>query len=220
MDSGYNAVVSTARSNTPRARHRRPAQPRRKAVTVSAVTLVPLASLALWRAAPYLRRIGVPMPHVQLPSPLPWAIALVVIAFFGIQVFLLVRAVANIRNPDIHDRYCELMVTWPYALVAPYVFTRTRALPARLFSGEEEEPEPDSEPAMAEPEAAPMTVEQWRAALRLLMSRIGSIQTDRDIQDVINNELRSLLPEPVRRTGPSRDTGAQEPEGPHASVRA
>jgi len=211
-------VPNAPASSAPRARHRRPAQPRRKAVTVSVVTLIS-ASLALWRAAPYLRRIGVPVPHVQLPSPLPWAIALVVIAFVGVEVFLLARAVTNIRIPDVYGRYCELMFTWPYALVAPYVFTLTRAVPNRFFSGEEEEPEPDSEPTVAEPEAVPTTVEEWRDAFRLLMSQISSVQMDRDIQDVIIKELRSLIPqdldsgrrrsEPVRRTGPSRDTGVR-----------
>lgn len=39
------------------------------------------------------------------------------------------------------------------------------------FNGEEEEP--DSEPTMAQPEAVPMTVEQRRDALRLLISQSG-----------------------------------------------
>lgn len=204
------SVRNAPASSALRARHRRPAQPRRKAVTVSVIGLISVF-LALWHAAPYLRSIGVPVPHVQLPPQLSEAMALAVIAFLCIEVFLLVMAVANIRDQELYDRYCDLMFTWPYALMAPVVFIRTRALPNRLFNREEEEPESNSDPTVAEPEEG-IPVEQYRDAIGLLINRVESLQVDRDIQDLFINDLRALLPRDVdsgrRRSEPARRTGS------------
>jgi hypothetical protein len=61
-----------------------------------------------------------------------------VFAFFAvfvvIELILLIKAIATVENPELHERYKKLMLHWPYALLTPYTIFKTNVLP-RVFFG-------------------------------------------------------------------------------------
>src|ERR1700683_624305 len=108
---------------------------RKRRLKAAKVTVGLAASLAAVtaavRAAPYLRRHGIHVPYI--PHPLQMAILLITVVFVAGQVTLLVLAIVTVGKES-HDRYLNLMLQWPFVLVAPYVIAKRRALPDRYFS--------------------------------------------------------------------------------------
>ena len=108
------------------------------------------------------------------------------------------------------------MLHWPFVLVAPYVIIKRRALPDRYFSsagqhrsGSVEAPDtvrerPDASLTAQQyrdalrlamdqlPDSSPVTQLQYRSALRLAMDQLSSVKMDRDLQELLMRQLKSL----------------------------
>jgi len=165
---------------------------------------------------PYLRRAGVHLPAV--PHPLQMAIFIVAVVFVAGQVLLLTLAISTVSKPS-HDRYLDLMLHWPYVLVAPVVILKRHALPDGYFShrGQHRSRSPEKDDrgqdrsqstsvsldqyrralrlAMSQvpdSDPSPLTVEQYRRALGLAMEQLSSVTMDRDLQELLMRQLESL----------------------------
>ena len=104
-------------------------------------------------ASNWLRHHGVPVPDAHFPPSL-WLVAwFLVFAFFSVfivvEVVLLIKAIATVDNPELHERYKKLMLHWPYALLTPYTIFKTNVLP-RVFFGPDERHGADSPAAGAQ----------------------------------------------------------------------
>ncbi|TVZ06016.1 hypothetical protein EAS64_00645 [Trebonia kvetii] len=125
---------------------------------------------------------------------------MIAVVFVAGQVMLLTLAISTVGKPS-HDRYLDLMLHWPYVLVAPIVILKRHALPDRYFSdggqhrlanreknggrGEHQSSTPDSDPS-------PLTPQQYRRALGLAMERLSSVTMDRALQELLMRQLESL----------------------------
>jgi hypothetical protein len=185
-----------------------------KIVTVSSL-LIGVSMLHL--TSSWLRRHGVPVPHAHL-APSMWLVAWVlVIVFFTVfvvvEVILLIKAITTVENPVLHERYKALMLHWPYALLTPYTIFKTNVLP-RVFFGPDERrgadpaaagahgagsqrvarpdlPRPVAAPAAAE-RPDPVTRDEYRSALTLVIGQIDSLTTDGELRDLLLEKYRSL----------------------------
>jgi hypothetical protein len=168
-------------------------------------------------ASTWLRDRGVPVPHAHL-TPSVWLVAGIflftfVAVFVVAEVFLLFKAITTVENPELHERYKELMLHWPYALLTPYTIFKTNVLP-RVFFGSDErrstDPPPTGahragsqqvarpnqptciEPTAAAEEPAPLMIDQYRSALALVIGQIDSLTTDSELRDLLLEKYRSL----------------------------
>jgi hypothetical protein len=185
-----------------------------KAALVTVGLAASLAAVtAVVRAAPYLRRYGIHVPYI--PHPLQMAILLITVVFVAGQVTLLILAIATVGKES-HDRYLNLMLQWPFVLVAPYVIAKRRALPDRYFGqdGQHRSGSPQNRESDQGSQADPITLEQYRSALRLAMGQlpdrsrltpdqyrsalrvamdeVSSLRMDRDLQELLMRQLESL----------------------------
>lgn len=147
-----------------------------------------------------------------------WLVAwFLVFAFFSVfivvEVVLLIKAIATVDNPELHERYKKLMLHWPYALLTPYTIFKTNVLP-RVFFGPDERHGADSPAAEAQragsqrvvppnppvpvetPAATeqpdPVTRDDYRSALAMVIGQIDSMTTDRELRDLLLEKYRSL----------------------------
>ena len=133
--------------------------------------------------------------HVlAIPHPLQMAALMVAVIFLAGQVLLLVLAISSVGKPS-HQRYKDLMRDWPYALVAPVVILKRRALPEGYssYGGQHRSrvPQKSAGPDEGSTSAA-VTAEQYRDALRLVMDQLSSVKMDRDLQELLMRQLESL----------------------------
>jgi hypothetical protein len=146
------------------------------------------------------------------------AVFMVTVVFVAGQVMLLILAISTVSKPS-HDRYLDLMIRWPYVLVAPVVILKRRALPDGYFShggqhrsggpqkSDVREERSPSTPVtldqyrralrlamsqVPDTDPSPLTVLQYRHALRLAMERLSSVTMDRDLQELLMRQLESL----------------------------
>jgi hypothetical protein len=165
----------------------------------------------------WLRDHGVPVPHAHL-TPSMWLVAGVffftfVTVFVVAEVFLLFKAITTVENAELHERYKELMLHWPYALLTPYTIFKTNVLP-RVFFGSDERRSADPpsagahragsqraarpnqtayiEPTAAAEEPAPPTIDQYRSALALVIAQVDSLTTDGELRDLLLEKYRAL----------------------------
>jgi hypothetical protein len=192
---------------------------RRRRTTVKVVTVSSLMLGAISMLPPtsaLLQRQGVPMPHWHLPASM-WLVAgasviMALITFLVVELILLGKAIATVREPEVHDRYKALMLHWPYALLTPYTIFKTHVLPKVFFGPTERRAElptagshragspraarrsvvghVEAAPAAEGPDA--ITREHYRSALAVVIDRIESLTTDRDLLDLLLKEYRSL----------------------------
>lgn len=176
------------------------------------VTLAIAVAAGAVRAAPYLRRHGISVPNI--PHPIQLAVLLLACVYVAGLVVLLVLAIFTAGKPS-HDRYVNLMLHWTYVFVAPYVIVKRRALPNHYFGREgqhrsgrplKSEPErgvPDSitleqyrdalRAAMGQlPDRSSVTPDQYRRALHVAMAQLSSVQMDRDLQQLLMQQLEAL----------------------------
>ena len=198
-----------------KARRRRRQRRWRVAKASLELTILTAAAATLVRIGPYLRRSVVHLPAI--PHPLQMTVFVVAGVFLAGQVVLLILAIVTVNKPS-HDRYLDLMLYWPFVLVAPYVIVKRRALPDRYFSRSAqyrsrraEKSDSSGEPSPTTPVAPehakvtsrlavtqtsdtdpPVTPEQYRDALRLVMQQLSSVTTDLDLQELLMRQLRSL----------------------------
>lgn len=205
------------RESGPSRSARRVARRRRATVKTVAVSSLILGAVSMLPpASTLLQRQGVPVPHWHLPA-LIWQVAgalvgMAFIMFFVVELILLGKAIATVRQPEVHDRYKALMLHWPYALLTPYTIFKTHVLPKVFFGPEERRSElpaagshraaspratrrsvaehVEAAPAADRPDA--VTREQYRSALAMVIDRIESLTTDRDLLDLLLKEYRSL----------------------------
>ena len=179
------------------------------------VLVVAVVTTPAW-IGPYLRRTGIHLPAI--PHPLQMAVLIVAVVFIAGQVLLLILAISTVGKPS-HDRYLDLMLHWPYVLVAPVVILKRRSLPDRYFShgGQHRSRSPEksdgsderstSTPVTADQyrralrlamrqvpdtDPSPLTLQQYRRALRLAMEQLSSVTMDRDLQELLMRQLESL----------------------------
>jgi hypothetical protein len=176
---------------------------------------VAVVSVPVW-AGPYVRRAGIHLP--QIPHPLQMAVLIVAVVFVAGQVMLLILAISTVGKEN-HDRYLNLMLHWPYVLVAPVVILKRHTLPDRYFSrggqhrshryqkADDREEHPPSASVTPEQyrralrlamsqvpdsDPSPLTLLQYRRALLLAMEQLSSVTMDRDLQELLMRQLESL----------------------------
>lgn len=176
---------------------------------------VAVVTLPAW-VGPYLRRAGLHVPAI--PHPIQMAVFMVAVFFVAGQVLLLILAISTVSKPS-HDRYLDLMLHWPYVLVAPIVILKRHALPDRYFSDSGQHRlanpaksdgrggSPSSTPVSAEQyrralrlamsqvpdsDPSPLTPQQYRRALALAMEQLSSVTMDRALQELLMRQLESL----------------------------
>ena len=135
------------------------------------------------------------------------------IMFVVVELILLGKAITAVGDPEVHERYKALMLHWPYALLTPYTIFKTHVLP-RVFFGPDERPGADLPTAgshrarsrgvarqsvagqVEPPEAAerpdPVTPDEYRSAMALVINQIDSLTTDRELRDLLLEKYRSL----------------------------
>jgi hypothetical protein len=209
---------------------------------VSSVLIGGIATLSLVSAT--LQRHGVPVPHAHL-TPSMWLVAWVFVfvffmMFVAVELILLVKAIATVENPELHERYKALMLHWPYALLTPYTIFKTNVLP-RVFFGPDERRGADPPAAGAhraggqrvarpnlprpvETSAAnerpdPVTREEYRSALALVIGQVDSLTTDRELRDLLLEKYRSLELAAEGRSPVSSDQVPPLPPKPRSSNR-
>lgn len=219
---------ASSESEHPRS-HRRPAPRRRvkvRVVTVSGLLLGGITAMHL--CSSWLRRHGVPIPHTHFPPAL-WQVTVVLvvvlyIVFLAVELILIKKAIATVREPELHERYKELMLHWPYALLMVHTVFRSAEPPRAFFgtkdcgvadppvgshrTGSQRAPRPGPPiPVMAAAVADkqdPVTREQYRSALAVVIGQLDLLTTDRELLDLLLEKARSLesaadAPPPVDR---------------------
>jgi hypothetical protein len=195
--------------------HSRQRQWRAAKASLGLALAVALVTAPVWLGR-YLRKAGIHLPAI--PHPLQMAVFIVAVVFVSGQVLLLIMAISTVGKPS-HDHYLDLMLHWPYVLVAPVVILKRHALPEGYFgynghhrsrnperSGSTEERSPAATITLdqyrralrlamsqvPEPDSSPLTIEQYRRALRLAMEQLSSVTMDRDLQELLMRQLESL----------------------------
>jgi len=150
--------------------------------------------------------------HLYVPSPLAWLATLAVAIVVLPELYLLLKA-ANAKEPDAYERYRDLMMRWPYALVTPLIAVTTKALPRRFFG--------QNDPYEAQPAARTgevlYTEEQVREMLAMPLNRIYALLVDRDILSMTNEELRRVADEVAAVQREARWFGRTKPPVPSAT---
>lgn len=203
--SAGQAGVSQQRSDVARAAreagHRRPrhrpARHRWIKVRLVAASSVLIAGISMVHpASTWLRRHGVPVPYAHL-TPSMWLVAWLLLfalfsVFVAVELTLLIKAIKTVEDPVLHERYKALMLHWPYALLTPYTIFKTNVLP-RVFFGSDERHGADTPvaPAAAE-QLDPVTRDEYRSALALVIGQIDSMTTDRELRDLLLEKYQSL----------------------------
>jgi hypothetical protein len=167
-------------------------------------------------ASTWLRRHSVPVPHANLTPPMWLAAGFLLFSLFSVfvavELTLLIKAIKTVEDPVLHERYKALMLHWPYALLTPYTIFKTNVLP-RVFFGPDEHhgadtPAPGAQrtrsqradrlnaglvqaPSAAE-ELDPVTRDDYRSALALVIGQIDSLTTDRELRDLLLDKYKSL----------------------------
>jgi hypothetical protein len=168
-------------------------------------------------ASTWMRDRGIPVPHAHF-TPSMWLVAGIffftfVTAFVVVEVFLLFKAITTVENPELHERYKELMLHWPYALLTPYTIFKTNVLPQVFFGSDERRsadpptagahragsqrvahtnPSAHTKPAAAAAGPDPVTIDQYRSALAMVIGQIDSLTTDGELRDLLIEKYRSL----------------------------
>ena len=196
--------------------HRRPA--RRRRVRIAAVSSLLIGGIAtLPPVSTWLRGHEVPVPQIHLMPSVGLVVGVLMILFFTVfvvvELILLAKAIATVGQPVLHERYKALMLHWPYALLTPYTIFKTNVLP-RVFFGPDERRGADppatgthhagsqrvARPnlpgqvagAAAAEQTSPVTRDQYRSALALVIEQIDLLTADRELRDLLLEKYRSL----------------------------
>lgn len=224
---------------------RRPARRRRATIRIAAVSSLLIGGIAtLPFVSASLRHHGVPVPQAHV-TPSTWLVVWVFVfvffaVFVAVELILLIRAIATVENPELHERYKALMLHWPYALLTPYTIFKTNVLP-RVFFGPDERRGADppaagahraggqrvarpNVPGPVETPAAdelpdPVTRDEYRSALALVIGQVDSLTTDRELRDLLLEKYRSLESAAEGRPPVSSDQVPPRPPKPRSSNR-
>jgi len=104
--------------------------------------------------------------------------AYALVTYVAVELGLLVAAVVTIRNPELHSRFKELMLYWPYVLVAAPIAYKVNALPRSFLPDNRYDPAPSSD----------VTRETYKIALKVVFRHLDWLTTDRDLQELLLNE--------------------------------
>lgn len=205
-------MARAVREDGNRRSHRKPSRRRRATfglVTVSSLLIVGIS--VVHPASNWLRRRGVPVPHAHL-TPSMWVAAWLVVCafivvFVAVELTLLAKAIKTVEDPVLHERYKALMLHWPYALMTPYTVIKTLVLPRAFFDANSpavgshrvgsqraihaNSPDDVKAPTAAE-EPDPVTIDEYRSALALVIEQIGSLTTDRELLALLLEKYQSL----------------------------
>jgi hypothetical protein len=148
--------------------------------------------------------------HPYLPSPVVWLVTLVIAIVAPPELYLLSKA-ANAKDQQTYQQYTDLMIRWPYSLVAWIIALATKAWPRSFLGNEErgqETPITTAEVMYTEEEVGEM--------LAMPLKRIYALLVDRDILSMTNDELRKVAGEVQREArmfGGPRSFGPSAPAG-------